>query len=171
MAIVAAIVAIVAAIVAALPRLLTPDLSTISLPLAIPAVIVIVPAARARPVAADVHAASVVGLDPVRARVRRSRPVPGMPRIMPSRRIPVAFDPHDLRPGPRRDAVEARGRRRLDINGRGLLDFDNRGRRGLLDHSGRGAADHDPHRTLRMNGRHGADDQRTRQWTDDPDSH
>src|SRR5262245_40189306 len=171
MAIVAAIVAIVAAIVAALPRLLTPDLSTISLPLAIPSVIVIVPAARARPVAADVHAASVVGLNPVRAGVRRSRPVPVVPGIMPSLRIPVAFDPHELRTGARRDAVDARGRRRLDVNRRGLLDFDDRWRRGLLDHNGRGPADHDPHRNLRMNGRHGADDQRTRQRTDDPDSH
>src|SRR5215470_3414828 len=122
----AIVAAVVAAIVVTIARLLTPDLPAIPLPLAIPAVIVIVPAACARPVAADVHATSVVRRHPIRAGVRRSRPVPVMPGIMPSLRIPIAFDPHELRTGARRDPVDARGRRCLDIDRRGLLDFDNR---------------------------------------------
>src|SRR5215467_7334656 len=117
----AVVSAIVVSIVATIARLLTPDLSTIPLPLAIRMVIVIEPAARARPVATDVHAARVVRRHPVRAGVRRAGPVPVVPEIAPSLRIPVAFDPHELRTGARRDAVDARGRRRFDIDRRGLF--------------------------------------------------
>src|SRR5262249_36122494 len=87
----------------------------VTLTLAIPSMVVIEVAPRRRPVAFEVSAAQPVRLDPIRAGERRPRPVPVVPKPSPRLRIPVAFDPFELRSRPRRHAIHPRRwRRRAD---------------------------------------------------------
>src|SRR5262245_27876891 len=56
----------------------------------------------------------IVGLHPIGIRKRRARPVSVVPPIVMALRIPVAFDPDELRTGPRDHAIVAWRRRRPD---------------------------------------------------------
>src|SRR5204862_851589 len=79
---------------------------------AVPAMVVTEVAARRAPVAFVETAAFPVRLHPVRAGVRRTRPVAVMPIPAIAARIPVAFDPLVIGAGARGHAIRARGRRR-----------------------------------------------------------
>ena len=70
----------------------------------------------------------VVRLDPVRALVRRPRPVAVVPHVARSLRIPVALDPEIVRAGLRRHAVRARRWRLANANAERNLRMGRRGR-------------------------------------------
>ena len=94
---------------AALPIVAIPPL--VSLSGVVPAMVVMDVAARAFPVTGEVLAAVIVRGHPVGAFVRRPRPISVVPDVVAVFRVLVAFDPHVIRSGLRRDAVRA-GRRR-----------------------------------------------------------
>jgi hypothetical protein len=90
--------------------------------LAVPAMFMFAAAAVAFPIAIQVAIAFVPRPDPTCAGINRTGPVAGMPSIVASHRIPIAFNPNILRAGPRRlHAHHARGRWRADLNAHGHL--------------------------------------------------
>jgi len=66
--------------------------------LLIPMMIVFDAAVRAIPISAIVAAAFMAPCDPMRTRIRRTRPVTGVPNVAAIYRIPVAINPHVVRP-------------------------------------------------------------------------
>src|SRR5262249_56379808 len=89
-----------------------------------PGVVVTNPAPGACQVAAHVPAASIVGLHPVRAGVRRTGPITIVPTVVMSLRIPVALNPDELRTRSWSHVVRGRRWRRLNHDSRGFLDHD-----------------------------------------------
>src|SRR5450759_4418759 len=85
-------------------------------------------AATAFPPAGEILSTDVVRLDPVRALVRRPRPVAVVPHVARSLRIPVALDPEIVRAGLRRHAVRARRWRLANANTERNLRMGRRGR-------------------------------------------
>ena len=82
---------------------------------AVPGMFVAHPAMLAFPVTLVPLATLMVGYDPVRAGVRRPRPIAFMPAVMSVYGIPVAFHPHIIRPGCGRTNLQNSGwRRRTD---------------------------------------------------------
>lgn len=75
-------------------------------------------AARAFPISLEKHLSLVTGGDPARTRVRRTRPISVVPRVMAIHRIPVALDPDVLRlwRGRRSHVHHARWRWRTNLN-------------------------------------------------------
>lgn len=70
--------------------------ATIKVPLValVPAVIVVNAAVIPVPIATEKPLAIVMGSNPTRAGIRRTRPVTPMPAIVPTDRIPIALHPH-----------------------------------------------------------------------------
>src|SRR5260370_609165 len=83
---------------------------------AVPAMIVRDGAARPFPPSSVVPSTVVVRLDPVRAGIRRPRPVAVVPHVTASGGVVIALDPDILRTRARRHHVRARRRRRADAN-------------------------------------------------------
>src|SRR5262249_18500344 len=82
----------------------------------IPAMIVCEPPVRAVPVAFDVPTVIVVRRYPVRAFVRRARPITVVPEIVAGLRVPVTFDPREFgaRPSGHDLGTRRRGGAHLD---------------------------------------------------------
>ena len=116
-----ALAAAVVAIVGARSATLVP------LSASVPAMVMVDVAAIAFPLTGVILSTDVVRLDPVRALIRRPRPVAVVPRVARSLRIPIALDPHIVGAGLARDAVRARRWRLANANAEGHL---RRGRRG-----------------------------------------
>src|SRR6476619_7386046 len=102
----------------------------IALPPFIPAMIVFHVAARTFPVSFEVLAAIVVRSRPVRALIRRSRPVPVMPGPASTYWIPVTLDPFVARSRRRCHTIRPWWRR-------GLTDGDAETHLGVGESSGR----------------------------------
>ena len=97
------------------PLLVTPAL--ITLPVLVPAMVVMNIAPLAFPMTRVVLAALVVGRHPIRLRIGRVRPVAVVPTIPTVFRVPVAIDPDIVGTGLWWHAVRARRRRRgPDVN-------------------------------------------------------
>lgn len=88
----------------------------------VPAVVVLEAAVVAVPVTGEVVLAVVARRYPPCARIRRASPVSGMPPVVMSDGIPVAFHPHKIGPRSRRnDRQHAGRRRRADLDSDGNL--------------------------------------------------
>lgn len=92
----------------------------------IPAMVMGEVAATIFPVTDEILSADVVRIDPVRAFVRRMRPVTVVPLVVRSLRIPISLDPPVVRARAGWDAIGARRRRRADLNAEGNLRLDRR---------------------------------------------
>src|SRR5258708_6208442 len=93
----------------------------------VPAMVMGEVAAAAFPAALEKLAADVVGRDPVRALIRRPRPVAVVPPVVPSLRIPVTLDPEVVGARFGRHAVRARRWRWTNANSEGNLCVSHRG--------------------------------------------
>src|SRR5215468_431349 len=87
----------------------------------IPTMIVCEPPVRAIPVAFDVPTVIVVRRYPVRAFVRRARPITVVPEIVAGLRIPVPFDPREFGSRPSGHDIGTRRRGRADLDTEGDL--------------------------------------------------
>jgi hypothetical protein len=87
----------------------------------IPAMVMGHVAAVAFPPTDEILSTNVVGIDPVRALIRRPRPIAVVPDVARSLRVPVALDPRVIRAGLTRHAVRARCRRFANANAEGDL--------------------------------------------------
>src|SRR5262245_43017969 len=83
---------------------------------ALPQMIVCESPARTVPVAVDVPTVIVVRRHPLRAFVRRARPITVVPEIVAGLRIPIPFDPRELGPGPSGHDIGTRRRGRADLD-------------------------------------------------------
>lgn len=98
--------------------------AAVTVAIAVPVMVVLEVAARTIPIAGVVAAAFVARNDPTGTFIRRTRPVAAMPDVVAADGIPIAFDPGVLifRAGANRtDRVDARWRRRSDLNTNGNL--------------------------------------------------
>jgi len=94
----------------------------VSVVVMIPSVVVLKAAAVAVPIAGKVAFPVVVRRYPARAGVGRTRPIAGMPFVVPSHRVPIALDPYKIRPWRSRNHGHyARRRRRSDLDPYGNL--------------------------------------------------
>src|SRR5262249_14391755 len=80
--------------------------------IAIPAVVVVVVAARRRPIALEVPSAFPIRFHPIGLRERWTRPIAVVPRPAAVDRVPIPFDPEELRTRLCRNAIHTRRRRR-----------------------------------------------------------
>lgn len=81
-------------------RVLTAALMTvIPIMAAIPAMVMLDPAARASPIAINIQSAFMARSNPVGALIRRTSPIPIVPAVMAADRIPVALHPNIPRTG------------------------------------------------------------------------
>jgi hypothetical protein len=96
---------------------------TLLVPMLVPVRVMVVfePAALASPIARNKPAAVVIRLDPVRACIRRLRPVPDMPLVVRALGEPVTVDPHKFRARLGRYVHGARRRRGTDRDTDGNL--------------------------------------------------
>src|SRR5215468_1250621 len=114
----------------------------ISIPAAIPMMIVAQPPAIAFPITFVIAPAIVARHYPHGIGVRRPRPVPVVPLPMMAHRIPITFQPNKTRSGGNRpDMYDARRRRRADLDTNGYLGEEHsskqeREREKLLFHQG-----------------------------------
>src|SRR6202163_823751 len=115
----AAVVAIVGARIA----------TFVPLSASVPAVVMVDEPATAFPASGEILSTDVVRRDPVRALVRRPRPVAVVPNVARSLRIPVALDPLVVGAGLARHAVRARRWRFANANPEGNLRMGRRGGR------------------------------------------
>ena len=94
----------------------------VSVMVMIPMVIMFQSTAITLPIAYEILAALMAWPNPAGSRVWRPRPITFVPLVVPSDRIPVALDPHKLRPRSWREhANHPRGRRRPDADPNGNL--------------------------------------------------
>ena len=94
----------------------------------VPAMVMGQVAALAFPATLEILSADVIRRDPVRAFIRRPRPVAVVPPIVSSLRILVTLDPEIVRAGLARYVIRARRRRWADVNSKGNLCMSHRGR-------------------------------------------
>src|SRR5215475_14112142 len=88
-------------------------MTAVALPASIPLMVVVDGATRTLPASFEVLAAIVIRSSPVRALIRRSRPVAAMPNPASIPWIPVALDPFVIGAGLRRHTKRPRRRRGL----------------------------------------------------------
>lgn len=116
MAIVIVVIAVMIVAIMVVPAVAVPVV------VVVPAVVVLKTPAVAVPVTREVTIAVVVGHHPTRTRIRRARPIAGMPPVVPAHRVPVAFDPHEVRSRAWRNHRQHAGRRgRSDLDSHGNL--------------------------------------------------
>jgi hypothetical protein len=77
----------------------------VSVVIAVPTVVMLDSAAVAFPIAGKKLFAIVMGRDPSGSFIRRASPIPVVPFVMTTDRIPIAFDPHISGPWTRRKSV------------------------------------------------------------------
>jgi hypothetical protein len=83
----------------------------------IPVMIVLDPSVASIPVTRKIPLSVMVGCNPTRTFVRRPGPISGVPLIVMSYRIPIAFHPNEIRPGPGgHHGDNARWRRSADLD-------------------------------------------------------
>ena len=87
----------------------------------IPVVVVFETTVRTVPIPGVEAPAVVTRSDPMRALIRRARPVAPMPDIVAAYGIPIAIDPEVAGSGTGRHNVMARRRRRSNLNADGHL--------------------------------------------------
>src|SRR5580704_18856061 len=93
----------------------------------VPAMVMGDVAATAFPATSEILSIDVVRRDPIRAVIRRARPVAVVPRVVRSLRILVALDPRIVGAGLGRHAVRAWGRRGTDADAKVYLRMGRRG--------------------------------------------
>jgi hypothetical protein len=125
--IVVAVLAVLAVLIAIVVILVSIALTPpVAVPVAvmIPVVVVLQAASIAVPVAYKILAALVTRPYPAGSSVWRTRPITVVPSVVPSDGIPIALDPHKIRPRSwGKLANHARGRWRPDADSHGNLSL------------------------------------------------
>ena len=96
--------------------IVVPTVTVAAVMIAVPTVVVGKVAALAVPIAIEPAAALIAGSDPDSAAIGGAGPIAGVPAPAVASGIPIAVHPDEIRSGRQRAGVDARRRRRSNLN-------------------------------------------------------